>query len=117
MAIKDDLTWAELQAELPAGSITLVGNDIQISVSALSGGDTFAALTDSGVVELLYKLRLAAGRAQVTVNAALDPAVDTPLAAFPTFSFGIPSDDGGVTVSQTTNAVLQLDAATVKGAI
>ena len=117
MAIKDDLTWAELAAELPAGSITFAGSDIQISVSALTGGDTFTGLTDSGVVELLYKLRFAAGRAQVTVNAALDPVNDTPLAAFPTFSFGIPTDEGGVAVNQTTSVILQLDAATVKGAI
>lgn len=114
MVTRNDLSWTELSAQLPAGSITFAGDDITISVKAVTG-DVFTGLTDEGVTELMYKLRLAAGNAQATVNAALDPAADDLLAAFPVFEFGAPTAQGRVPVSQITRVVLELNAATVKG--
>jgi hypothetical protein len=113
MPAKTDLSFAELAAELPAGAVTYAAgtSDILISVKAVTG-DTYAALTDEGVAEALFKIRAAATDAQETVNAA--QADGEKLAAFPDFSYGTPVD-GKITVSQVSTFVLPLATSTIKG--
>ncbi len=111
MAAKTDLTFEELNTALGATVFSLSGSDIVMSVSALTG-DTYAALTDEGVIEALYKLRSACGTAQDTANEAL--AAGEQLDSFPGFSFSPPAD-GYVTVTQTQTVRIPLDTATVIG--
>ncbi len=111
MAVKTDLTFEELNTELGAAVFSLSGSDIVMSVSALTG-DTFAALTDNGILEMLYKLRSACGNAQVTVNNGL--AAGEALDSFPGFSFSPPAD-GYVIVTQAHTVRIPLDSTTVVG--
>ncbi len=115
MADKIDLTFSELLAELPAGSITYddPNDDIKISTKAITG-DTYAALTDEGVIELLYKIRVACGKAQTTVNADLDPG-DAPLTTFLPFVYNAPNAAGNVIVNQVQTVRIPLSDSTVKG--
>ena len=112
---KDDLTFSELAAALPAGAVTFAGGDITLSMSAITG-DTYTALTDPGVVEGIYKLLRGAATAQVTANDALDPAAgDIELGAFLTSAFSIPDENGNVFVTQRALVSIPLNDATVKG--
>ncbi|OLP18083.1 hypothetical protein BST81_13745 [Leptolyngbya sp. 'hensonii'] len=111
MAAKTDLTWQELQDELPANSITVSGGKVVIDVGVLTG-DTVDALTDTGVLEFLYKIREAAGLAQETVN---ETQVDgEKLDSFPGFTFS-PVIDGYVEVSQTSSFKLPVNTAVIVG--
>ncbi len=111
MAAKTDLTFEELNTALGATVFTSSGSDITLSVSALTG-DTYTALTDEGIIEMLYKLRAACSTAQDTANEAL---VDgEKLDSFPGFSFSPPAD-GYVTVTQSQTVRIPLDTATVIG--
>jgi len=113
MAVKNDLTFAELAASLPTGAITFANGQISINVKTITD-DNYAALTDAGVVKFFYLLRAAAGSAQDTVNAALVDG-DVPLQAFPEFSYGVPSPDGNIPVSQSVEAFLTVSTNVVKG--
>lgn len=115
MATKDDLTFAELAAELPAGALTFAAGDVTLSLSTVTG-DVYAGLTDPGVVEAIYKILRGAARAQITANDLLDPAAgDIELGAFPQSAFSIPDENGEVSVTQRVLVNIPLNDATVKG--
>lgn len=109
--VKTDLTFDELNTALGGTAVTLSGSDIVISVSAITG-DTYTALTDEGVLELLYKIRSACTIAQDTANETL--VAGERLSSFPGFSFSPPAD-GFVTVTQSHTVRIPLDSATVVG--
>lgn len=111
MAVKQDLTFDELNTALGGGAITFDTDDIKISVKAITG-DTYAGMTDEGVLEMLYKLRSACSDAQETANAAL--ADGEKLDSFPGFSFS-PPVDGYVSVTQSHTVRIPLNSATVVG--
>jgi hypothetical protein len=108
----NDLTWQQLDTALGGGVITLAGNDIVISASGITG-DTYAAATDSGVAEFMFKLRSACTDAQATLNESL-PEGEEALNAFPGFSYG-PLINGEVTVTQQQSVKMRLDTSTVFG--
>lgn len=119
-----DLTWTQLAAETPANAIALSDGTapltagVYINISALTG-DTVNSLSSTGVLEAMYKLRLAAGEAQATVNAAANsgagPDDGEALAAFPPFTFSQISVEGTATVTQVSNFVLPVSFNTVLG--
>ncbi len=111
MAVKTDLTFEELNAALGVDAFSLSGNDIVVSVSAITG-DNYAAISDEGTIEFLYKLRSACTTAQETANEAL--AAGEQLDSFPGFSYSPPAE-GYVTVTQSHTVQIPLDTATVKG--
>ncbi len=106
---KTDLTFDELNTALGGAAITQAGDDINISVKAVTG-DTKDALTNDGVIEFLYKLRSACGTAQATANES-EVAGDQ-LDSFPAFSFSPPAD-GYVTVTQSQTVALSRGMRTV----
>ena len=118
MAAITDLTWQELADEAPTGAIIVSGGKVMIDVGALTG-DTLTALSDSGVVEALFKIRDAAGKAQVTVNAAANsgagPAAGEALAAFPRYVYSTVGPTGNVSVTQSSSFVIPLTTSTVYG--
>lgn len=64
----NDLTFSELANTLPTGSIIVDSNQgVMLKVSAITG-DTIDELSDTGVVETLFKLVRAAHQAQNAVN-------------------------------------------------
>ncbi|WP_036488030.1 hypothetical protein [Myxosarcina sp. GI1] len=111
MAVKEDLTFEELNTALGVDAFSLSGSDIVVSVSAITG-DTYTALTDEGTIEFLYKLRSACTTAQDTANEGLTAGEQ--LDSFPGFSYSPPAD-GYVTVTQSHTVQIPLDTATVKG--
>jgi hypothetical protein len=112
MVAKTDLTFDELNTALGGSAISFAGGVITISVNAVTG-DTYAALSDTGVLELLFKIRKACGVAQ---DAANETQVDgEKLAAFPRFSYSPPTPDGFVSVIQSHSVLLPLADATVVG--
>lgn len=111
MAVKTDLTFDELNTALGGSAITFAGNDVTISVSAITG-DTYTALTDNGVIEFLYKFRTACGNAQEVANATLLPG--ELLDSFPGFSFS-PPNNNEVQVTQSHTIKIPLDTSTVVG--
>ncbi len=108
---KTDLTFDELNTALGGAAITQSGDDITISVKAVTG-DTKDALINEGVIEFLYKLRSACGTAQDTANES--EAAGDQLDSFPPFSFSPPAD-GYVSVTQSQTVRIPLDSATVVG--
>lgn len=111
MAVKTDLTFDELNTALGGSAISHSTDDILISVKAITG-DTYAGLTDEGVLEALYKIRSACSAAQATANELL--ASGERLDSFPGFSFSPPAN-GFVTVTQSHTVRIPLDSATVIG--
>lgn len=111
MAVKSDLNFDELNDALGGSAISFAGDDISISVKAITG-DTYSALTDEGVIEFLYKFRSACSVAQNTANAVL--ADGEKLDSFPGFSFS-PPNNGNVSVTQTQTFSIPLDTSTVQG--
>ena len=124
MAAITDLTFTELGAACPANSIVLsngttpLAAGVYINASNLTG-DTIDALTDAGVLELMFKLRQFAGTAQTTVNAAANagagPDPGEALAAFPPYVYSNISADGTVTVSQISAYTVPVSFNTVLG--
>lgn len=110
---KPDLTFDELNTALGGAAITQNGDDITISVKAVTG-DTKDALTNEGVIEFLYKLRSACTAAQDTANETLDAGER--LDSFPPFSFSPPAD-GYVNVTQSQTVRLPLFSPGDKSAI
>lgn len=104
-----NLKFSELDTALGGGVLSFDTGDINISLSALTG-DTYTALTDEGVVEVIAKLLNAANTAQTTANAALDPVTDTPLTTFfPPTNAGFDADEGGIVFSQQVRYVAPVD--------
>lgn len=108
---KTDLTFDELNVALGGAAITQSGDDITISVKAVTG-DTKTALTDEGVIEAIYKLSVACAAAQNLANETLE--VGERLNTFTGGSFSPPAD-GYVAVTQSQTVQIPLDSATVVG--
>lgn len=106
-----DLTFAQLDAALGGNVITLTGGALTINVNALTG-DTYTAIDNTGVLELMYKLRTACGVAQESVN-NVTTSGET-LSAFPTVTFSN-IVNGIVSVTQSQSFKLPLDNSTVIG--
>lgn len=87
MATISNLTFEQLNDELTTPAFSYAAGDITVSLAAITG-DTYTGLTDSMVVEAIWKLRNLCATAQETVNAAADPE-DVLLDAFPPASNGI----------------------------
>ena len=86
-----DLTFANLQAALPEGALTVQGNDILISIRSITG-ETATALNDAKVSEFIAKLLEGTSQAQETFNRASS----SDLNSFPRPIPGIPQrDDSG----------------------
>ena len=94
---KTDFTFEEINTAAETPIFSLSGTDIVLSLSALTG-DTYAALTSDGVVEILFKLRELYGKAQDTANQSLDAAEQ--MTAFPAYTVGAPDADGNISVTQ-----------------
>ena len=112
MAAKTDLNFDELNAALGVEAFYSSGEDVVLSVSALTG-NTFTALTDEGVIKLIYKLRSACSKAQDTANEGLEPGQE--LLTFSGFSFSAPDVNGYVTVTQSHTVRIPLDTNNVQG--
>lgn len=117
MAPKTNLTFQELQTALEADGlpsaivVDATANKVFIDVSVLTG-ENITSLSQSGVVEALYKLRKGAGAAQETVN---EGQIDGErLAAFPASSFGAPVD-GFVSTTLVSTYLIPLNEQTVNG--
>lgn len=121
MAIVQDLSFAALNTEavalpsIAAPIFTLSGTDILMNVSVLTG-DTFTALTDTGFIEMMYKIRKLATLAQTTVNEAIATTPEEELTSFPPFSFSLPSSEGLIEVTQVQTVTLTLDDNVIVGA-
>lgn len=120
MAIISDLTFEQVNEAAIADStigqaiFSLSGDAIMLDVKKLCG-DAYTALSNEGVLELAYKLRRILGIAQTAVNEDLATSPDEELTSFPAFSFGFPSEEGLVPVTQTTTFNIPLGINTIKG--
>lgn len=116
MAAKTDLTWQELQTALTelgyGNAIAVVEGKVMIDVGALSG-DVVDGMADTGVSEFLYKFRQGAGTAQENVNEGLETADQ--LTSFPPFSYGNPTTDGFIPVTQVSSFRIPLNLNNVFG--
>lgn len=86
MAALTDLTWQQLQAELPTGTITVVSGKVVIDTSLVTA-NTIDALTDTGVVKFFSMLFSAANKAQTEANLT-QVVVGEKLAAFKPATIG-----------------------------
>lgn len=113
---RTDLTWQEVQAELTLmglpDAIIISGGKVMIDVGVITG-ESITALSQSTFVEFLYKIREAAGKAQISVNNSLP--VEEQLQAFPLFSYGPPSEEGFVGVTQVSSFLIPLNTDTILG--
>ncbi|GAX37888.1 hypothetical protein [Nodularia sp. NIES-3585] len=116
MAAKKDLTWQEVQAQLTLmgspNAIVVSGGKVMIDAGIVTGED-LTALTDETVVEFLYKIREAAGKAQGVANEALP--VEDQLQAFPLFSYSAPTEEGFVGVTQVSSFLVPLNLDNIFG--
>lgn len=85
MAATTDLTWQQLQAQLPAGSLAVVSGKVMMDVGLVSG-QVIDALTDTGVVKTFNTLLNSGLAAQSTVNTG--QVAGEKLAAFATPTSG-----------------------------
>lgn len=107
-----DLTWQQLLTALGiANAITVVNGRVMIDVGLVTG-DTHDALSDSGVVEFMHKLREGCSSAQSTINNGI--AVGQRLAAFPPSTATSPTN-GFVTVTQQVVTRVPLNFSTITG--
>lgn len=108
MTVLKNLKFQELDTALGGGVLTYAAGNISISLSALTG-DTYTALTNEGVVEVIAKLLNACYTAQETANAALVDG-DTALTSFfgPT-NAGYNPDQGGIIFRQQMSYVAPVD--------
>ncbi|ACC80345.1 hypothetical protein [Nostoc punctiforme] len=113
MTARTDLTFQELETALAANgltnALTVISGKLYVDISVVNGV-TVADLTVEGVAELLYKLRIAAGNAQSTVNAALSTGEQ--LASYPPFSYG-PPISGKVSVTHVSTFLIPLNENTI----
>lgn len=72
-----DITWQQLATAAPTDAISLVGSDVIVSVSKLTG-DSVTALSSMGVIEFCNKLLANAESAQTTINANGSTPLVTP---------------------------------------
>lgn len=120
MAIVSDLSFDSINDAAIADSsigqaiFSISADAILLDLKKLTG-DSFTALTDEGFCEVMFKLRKLAGDAQTAVNAAVATTPSEELTSFPPFTYGIPSDQGLVAVTQVQTVQLPLLANTVVG--
>jgi hypothetical protein len=120
MAQVTDLTFEAInEAAIADPSIgveilTLTGDVINLNVKALTG-DSYTALDNNGVLEMMFKIRKLCTEAQSTVNENDATNASEELNSFPNFSYGIPSSDGYVEVTQTQAMKLPINANTIVG--
>lgn len=113
-----DLSFDELNAAAIADPnigqaiFSFAGDTITLDIKKLNG-DAFSAITDLGILEMMFKLRRLAGSAQETANLAVLP--EEQLTSFPPFTYGLPSSEGLVRVNQIQTVQLPLLANTVFG--
>ena len=109
MAARTDLTFQELETALAANglvnALTVIAGKAYVDISVVNGV-AVADLSGQGVAELLYKLRVAAGNAQDTVNAPL--ATGERIASYSPFSYG-PPINGQVSVTHVSTYLIPLD--------
>lgn len=117
MAAKTDLTWQELDNALTAqgyaDAVVVSGGKVMLDVGVLTGVST-TALTQEGVCEFLYKLRFGAGNAQETANATIT-LPEEQLTSFPPFSYGNPTVDGLIGVTQVSSFLIPLNLNSIFG--
>lgn len=111
MTAKIDLTFDELNNALGGAAISHSGDDILISVKAVTGDDK-GALTNDGVIECMYKLTEACADAQNLANETLENG--DKLNSFTGGSFSPPAD-GFVVVTRSQTVRIPLNTATVVG--
>lgn len=99
-----DLSYANLQAALPTGAITVQGDDLLISVRAVLGEPT-VALNNAKVSEFIAKLLEGTSQAQESFNRS--NSVD--LNSYPRPVPGIPQrrEDGSWNVTLTYTVAIQ----------
>lgn len=117
MAAITDLTFAQIQANLPANTITYNGanDDIVISLKTLTG-DEFTALTNDGVCEVIYKLLRACQQAQAIANEAPGVEDDEILLSFPApTNGGFNPVNNQVEVRSTVTIALNIDPNFITG--
>ncbi|AUC61768.1 phage hypothetical protein [Cyanobacterium sp. HL-69] len=113
MATVTDLTYEQLNdaaiadPNIGEAVFTFAGDTVSLDIKKLTK-DTNAGLTDAGVLEFMYKLRKLAGEAQIAANDAIATTPDEELTSFPNFSFGIPSEEGFVEVTQVATYQIPL---------
>lgn len=105
-----DLTFSNLDSELPSGTLTQTADDVTISLKALTG-EAAIQLTSEKVSEAISKLLAACANAQTTYNAGSPPSQ---LSSYPQPTLGAPRLVGTDYVSTRTHTVsvvapLQLD--------
>lgn len=119
MANITDLTFEEVNnvaiadPRIGQAIFSITGDVISLDLKALTG-DSFTALTDGGFVEMMYKLNKIASETQIVVNetAALP---EEELSSFPASTFGLPAEDGTVSVSYISNYNIPLSIDNVIG--
>lgn len=99
MAVLKNLTFQELDTALGGDVLEYAAGDITVSLSALTG-DTYTALTNEGVVEVMSKLLTACYTAQETANEALAPEDSGLTSFFTPTNAGYNPDQGGIVFSQ-----------------
>lgn len=120
MAIVSDLTFQSINEaaiadpNIGVAVLSITGDVISLNVKALTG-DAYTALTDIGVLEMMFKLRKLCTDAQVATNEAIATTPAEELNSFPPFSYGIPSASGLVDVSQTQTMRIPIVSNTVVG--
>jgi hypothetical protein len=120
MAIVTDLTFEQINdaaiadSEIGEAIFSFNNGILSLNIGKLTG-DTFTGLENLGVVESMFKLRKLCGEAQTAVNAEIANNPSEQLSSFPPFTFGIPSAQGLVAVTQVQTVQLPLMANTVVG--
>lgn len=112
MAVITDLSFEQVNEAAPAPIFSINGNVITLNVNALTG-DTYAAIADLGVSEVLYKLRRFCGDAAASANALVED--NERLLSFPPFTFAPPNANGDVSVTQIQTFRIPLAVNTVTG--
>jgi hypothetical protein len=117
MAAITDLTFQQLNTALGVNAFALdaPNNDIKLSLNTLTG-DNFAALTEEGVTEVIYKLVKGCQQAQITVNSANGVDEDEQLRSFPAPTTGtFNSTTLQIPVRSTIEVALNVDPDLVTG--
>jgi hypothetical protein len=97
MANKEDLTFAELNTALGGTAVVLdaPNSDIKVSLKAITG-DSYTALTNTGVLKAMKKLREAAYDAQQTANEDIETETEQLRTFSPPVNLGYVAAEGGV---------------------
>jgi hypothetical protein len=116
MTTKQDLTFTELNTALGGAAITLdaPNSDILISVKAITG-NSYTALTNTGVLKATKKIRESAYNAQETANKSIPDEAEHLTTYSPPTNQGYSSGEGGVVFSFTETYINHIDFNVVTG--